>query len=42
VEAVLQLQGRHSNQVRDAEVAMTHNLVGTGVACTVSLLRRGN
>jgi acetyl-CoA C-acetyltransferase len=42
VEAVLQLQGRHSNQVRDAEVAMTHNLGGTGVACTVSLLRRGN
>ena len=41
-EAVLQLRGRHPNQVRDAEIAMTHNLGGTGVACTVNILRRGD
>ena len=40
-EAVLQLRGQHANQVKNAEIAMTHNLGGTGVACTVSLLRRG-
>lgn len=39
-ESVLQLRGRHSNQVRDAATAMTHNLGGTGVACTVNILRR--
>ena len=41
-EAVLQLRNRHPNQVRDAEIAMTHNLGGTGIACTVSILRRGD
>lgn len=41
-EAVLQLRGIHANQVRDAEIAMTHNLGGTGVACTVNILRRGD
>ena len=41
-EAVQQLRGRHPNQVRDAEIAMTHNLGGTGVVCTVSILRRGD
>ena len=39
-ESVLQLRGNHSNQVRDAAIAMTHNLGGTGVACTVNILRR--
>ncbi|MCA3423639.1 MAG: thiolase domain-containing protein [Roseomonas sp.] len=41
-EAVLQLRGLHTNQVRDAEIAMTHNLGGTGIACTVNILRRGD
>ena len=41
-EAVLQLRSRHPNQVRGAELAMTHNLGGTGVACTVNILRRGD
>ena len=41
-EVVRQLRGTHPNQVRDAEVGMTHNLGGTGVACTVSLLRRSS
>jgi acetyl-CoA C-acetyltransferase len=39
-EVVRQLRGTHPNQVRDAEIGMTHNLGGAGVACTVSLLRR--
>jgi len=39
-EAVLQLRGQHANQVKDAAIGMTHNLGGTGVACTVSILRR--
>ena len=37
-EACLQLRGKHSNQVKDARFAMTHNLGGAGVACTVSIL----
>ncbi len=41
-EVVRQLRGTHPNQVRDAEIGMTHNLGGTGVACTVSLLRRSS
>ncbi len=41
-EAVLQLRGRHPNQVRGAGVALTHNLGGTGVACTVNILRRSD
>jgi acetyl-CoA C-acetyltransferase len=41
-EAVLQLRGMHANQVKNAEIAMTHNLGGTGIACTVNILRRGN
>jgi len=28
--------------VKNAEIAMTHNLGGTGIACTVNILRRGN
>lgn len=39
-EIVQQLRGAHPNQVRDARIGMTHNLGGTGVACTVSILRR--
>jgi acetyl-CoA C-acetyltransferase len=39
-EAVLQLRGRHANQVKDAEIGMTHNLGGAGIACTVSILKR--
>lgn len=39
-ESVLQLRGTHPNQVRDAEIGLTHNLGGTGVACTVNILRR--
>jgi acetyl-CoA C-acetyltransferase len=39
-EAVLQLRGRHANQVKDAGIGMTHNLGGAGIACTVSILKR--
>jgi acetyl-CoA C-acetyltransferase len=39
-EIVRQLRGTHPNQVRGAQIGMTHNLGGAGVACTVSLLRR--
>lgn len=39
-EAVLQLRGSHANQVSDAGFALTHNLGGTGVACTVTILGR--
>ncbi len=39
-EIVCQLRGEHPNQVAGAEIGMTHNLGGTGVACTVNLLRR--
>jgi acetyl-CoA C-acetyltransferase len=41
-EVVHQLRGTHPNQVPGAAVGMTHNLGGTGVACTVSLLRRSD
>lgn len=39
-EVVHQLRGTHPNQVRDARIGLTHNLGGTGVACTVSILGR--
>jgi len=39
-EAVKQLRGEHANQVKDASVGLTHNLGGTGVVCTVSVLGR--
>jgi acetyl-CoA C-acetyltransferase len=39
-ESVLQLRGEHSNQVRNAGIGMTHNLGGTGVACSVNILKR--
>jgi acetyl-CoA C-acetyltransferase len=41
-EIVQQLRGRHPNQVDNARIGMTHNLGGTGVACTVSILRRSD
>jgi acetyl-CoA C-acetyltransferase len=40
VEVVLQLRGEHANQVANAGIGMTHNLGGTGVACTVHILGR--
>ena len=39
-EAVHQLRGVHSNQIRGARFGLTHNLGGTGVACTVNILGR--
>lgn len=39
-EIVRQLRGTHPNQVRNAEIGLTHNLGGTGVACTLSILKR--
>jgi acetyl-CoA C-acetyltransferase len=39
-EVVRQLRGTHPNPVPDARIGLTHNLGGTGVACTVSILRR--
>jgi len=38
-EVVRQLRGEHSNQVNGARIGMTHNLGGTGVACTVNIMR---
>ena len=37
-EVVQQLRGIHPNQVKGAHIGMTHNLGGTGVACTVNIL----
>jgi len=39
-EVVCQLRGTHPNPVHDAAIGLTHNLGGTGVACTVSILAR--
>lgn len=39
-ETVLQLRGDHRNLVKDAAFGLTHNLGGTGVACTVNILGR--
>ena len=41
-EAVLQLRGEHPNQVRNATLGLTHNLGGTGVACTTTILGRSD
>ncbi len=38
-EVTRQLRHVHPNQVPGARIGMTHNLGGTGVACTVSILR---
>ena len=37
-EVVEQLRGRHPNQVKNANIGLTHNLGGTGVSCTVNIL----
>ncbi|WP_332898444.1 thiolase domain-containing protein [Haladaptatus sp. CMSO5] len=39
-EACLQLFGEHENQVEGAELALTHNLGGSGAVCTVTVLGR--
>ena len=39
-EAVHQLRGDHPHQVEGAAIGLTHNLGGTGIACTVNILRR--
>ena len=39
-EVVRQLRGTHENQVRNAEVALTHNIGGTGQVATVNIFRR--
>jgi acetyl-CoA C-acetyltransferase len=38
-EVVKQLRGEHENQVKGAEIGLTHN-VGAGAVCTVHILRR--
>lgn len=39
-EVVRQLRGTHENQVRNAEVGLTHNIGGTGQVATVNIFRR--
>lgn len=39
-EVVRQLRGEHENQVKGAEIGLTHNAGGTGAVCTVHILRR--
>lgn len=39
-EVVRQLRGTHENQVRDAEIGLTHNLGATGQVVTVNIFRR--
>lgn len=39
-EVVRQLRGTHENQVRNAEIGLTHNLGATGQVCTVHIFRR--
>lgn len=41
-ELVQQLRGAHPNQVPGARFGLAHNLGGTGIACTVSILGRGD
>jgi len=41
-EVVRQLRGTHENQVRDAEIALTHNLGATGQVVTVNIFRRAS
>lgn len=40
-EIVKQLRGEHENQVKNAEIGLTHNAGGTGAVCTVHIFRRG-
>ena len=39
-EIVKQLRGEHENQVKGAEIGVTHNAGGTGSVCTITVLRR--
>jgi acetyl-CoA C-acetyltransferase len=39
-EIVRQLRGEHENQVKGAEVGLTHNAGGTGAVCCVNILKR--
>jgi len=39
-EVVRQLRHEHENQVKGAEIGLTHNAGGTGAVCTVHILRR--
>jgi acetyl-CoA C-acetyltransferase len=39
-EVVRQLRGDHENQVKGAEIGLTHNLGATGQVCTVHIFRR--
>jgi len=41
-EVVRQLRGNHENQVKDAEIALTHNLGATGQVVTVNIFRRAS
>jgi acetyl-CoA C-acetyltransferase len=41
-ELVLQLRGKHANQVAGARLGLAQNVGGAGVACTVSILERGD
>jgi acetyl-CoA C-acetyltransferase len=41
-EIVKQLRGEHENQVKDAEIGLTHNAGGTGAVCTVHIFKRGS
>jgi len=40
-EVCRQLRGNHENQVEGAEIGLAHNIGGSGVVCTVSVLGRG-
>lgn len=40
-EVCRQLRGEHENQVRDAHVGLAHNLGGSGVVCSVTVLGDG-
>jgi acetyl-CoA C-acetyltransferase len=40
-EIVKQLRGEHENQVKNAEIGLTHNAGGTGAICTAHIFRRG-
>ena len=39
-EIVKQLRGEHENQVKGAEIGLTHNAGGTGAVCTVHILKK--
>jgi acetyl-CoA C-acetyltransferase len=38
-EIVKQLRGEHENQIRNAEIGLTHNFGATGQLCTVNILK---